>query len=81
MGLLRQRSVAGRLFIPLLSLLLLPKNAHEGIVADPFILYRIGREFAGKFDVDAAGDGRFVVLWIHFDTCFRSLRKDDLSKY
>ena len=35
----------------------------------------------GKFDVDAVGDGRFVVLWIHFDTCFRSLRKDDLSKY
>ena len=33
------------------------------------------------FDVDAVGDGRFAVLWIHFDTCFRSLRKDDLSKY
>lgn len=33
------------------------------------------------FDVDATGDGRFAVLWIHFDTCFRSLRKDDLSKY
>lgn len=81
MGLLRQRGLAGRLFIPLFSLLLLPKNAHEGAVADSFVLYRIGRGSANFFDVDAVGDGRFAVLWIHFDTCFRSLRKDDLSKY
>ena len=33
------------------------------------------------FDVDTTGDGRFAVLWIHFDPCFRSLRQDDLSKY
>ena len=45
MGVVSEWSLAGRLLVPLLLLLLRSQDAHEGTLADSVVLYRIGTQF------------------------------------